>query len=237
MSTRLETTKRLIWEKKKSILSFFNGDLAKTNKFMATGFKVALDYNLNNCTPDSIVKVLLSIAELQLDPNPLLAEAYIVPYGKKATLIIGSKGYIKILAKEGWRIKSYIVGENDSFEYKIDLFDEIVKFEKNLEDSGDFKYAVALAQSPNKDINVLVMNKKEIEKHRKASNNQKSQEPTGVWQQWYEEMATKTVVKKLCKKLPLNMDISLLEEKEKQNTEDEINQQTDIIDIDSLLVE
>jgi recombination protein RecT len=50
------------------------------------------------------------------------------------------------------------------------------------------------------------MDKEQIEKRRKASPNQKGDKPTGIWADWYEEMARKTVLRALVKRLPMSTE-------------------------------
>lgn len=219
------------------------GDEKKANSFMATAYKTILSNpNINNCSLRSIINVIVGIAELGLSPNPKLGEAYITPLKLKtgetvATLIIGAKGYIKIMYRIDWKIKSYIVGKNDFFEWESNLFDEKVLFKKNLDKgSGEFKNAVAMAQSPKGDIFIQVMGKQEIEKHRMMSNtkNKNNPIPSGIWEQWYSEMALKTVVKKLVtKQLPIDLDG--LFEKEEQIIEQKQSKNDETIDIEALI--
>ena len=190
------------------------GDKKKADKFYATAVKVANDYKLKDCHPQSIVEACITVAQLNLDLSPALAQAYIVPFKSKsgytnAQLIISARGYQAILSRNGWDLKSFVVYEDDIFSYKMDNFEEKITYEKNLDsDNENFKYAVAMAKSPNGTVYIEVMNKKQIEKHRRISQNQKSDEPTGIWAEWWEPMALKTVVKKLVKKLPLGEDVA-----------------------------
>ena len=192
------------------------GDKKKSDKFLATAVKVANDYKLRECHPQSIIDACINVAQLGLDLSPALSHAYLVPFKAKkdakvanVQLIVSARGYTALLARSGWNIKSYIVREDDTFSYKINGFEESIVFEKNLDsDNETFKYAVALAKSPNGELFIEVMNKSQIEKHRKVSQNQNSDNPTGVWAEWYEEMALKTVIKKLVKKLPIGEDVA-----------------------------
>jgi recombination protein RecT len=198
----------------KMIKSLF-GDEKKANKFTATAVKVANDYKLSECHPNSIIDACITVAQMNLDLSPALAHAYIVPFKKSVQLIVSARGYTALLARTGWKIKSYIVNAEDEFEYFIDNFNESIKFKKNIDSETEtFKYAVALAQSPDGTLFVEIMNVKQIDKHRKVSSNQKGAKPTGVWADWFNEMATKTVIKKLVKKLPIGEEIANVVEKD-----------------------
>lgn len=223
----------------KIVQSLF-GNKEKADKFMATAVKVANDYKLSECHPNSIIDACITVAQMNLDLSPALSHAYIVPFKKSVQLIISARGYTALLARTGWKIKSYIVNEEDQFDYIIDGFEESIKFKKNIDaEKETFKYAVALAKSPDGTLYVEVMNAKQIDKHRKVSSNQTtinkytSEEnrklinegkPVGVWADWFNEMATKTVIKKLVKSLPIGEDIATAIEKDDKPIEAEIEE-------------
>ena len=214
ITPREQTIKDGLVAQQKIIQSLF-GDKEKSNKFMATAVKVANDYKLSECHPNSIVDACVTVAQLNLDLSPALSQAYLVPFKPKkdskvamVQLIISARGYTALLARQGWNIKSFIVNEADDFHYRLDGFDDVLHFERNLDDANPkFKYAVAMAKSPNGELFVEVMNHAQIEKHRKVSSNQ-NENASGVWSDWTDMMQLKTVVKKLAKKLPLGEEIA-----------------------------
>lgn len=194
--------------KQKMVTSLLGGDKSKSDKFIATAVKVASDSKLSGCNPHSIIDACITVAQLGLDLSPVLSHAYLVPFKGSIQLIVSARGYTALLARTGWKLKTYIVNEGDDFEYHIDGFEETVKFVKDLDGGeGAFKYAVALAQSPDGTLYVEVMNASQIDKHRLVSSNQNGK-PSGVWAQWFEEMAIKTVAKKLVKKLPIGEEMA-----------------------------
>jgi len=191
----------------KMIQSLF-GDKEKAAKFTATAVKVANDFKLAECYPQSILDACINVAQLGLDLSPNLAHAYLVPFKKNVQLIVSARGYTALLARTGWSIKSFIVTENDEFDYRMDGFEDTITFVKDLDTTDSkFRYAVAMAKSPNGELFVEVMNDSQIEKHRLVSSNQNGAK-SGVWLSWFEEMAKKTVIKKLVKKLPIGEDIA-----------------------------
>lgn len=205
------------------IINSLLGDKEKSDKFMATALKVSSDPKLLKCTSESIINACVTVAQVGLDLSPVLQHAYLVPYKTSVQLIVSAKGYTALMARTGWEIKSYVVSDKDEFKYEIDGFDDIVSYKRNLDESGNFKYAVAIAKSPSGSLFVEVMNKSDIEKRRLASSNQTSINeytsaenkkkieaglPVGVWDEWYEAMALKSVIKSLAKKLPIGEDIA-----------------------------
>ena len=219
----------------KMVQSLF-GEKKKADKFLATAVKVANDYKLANCNVNSIIDACMTVAQMNLDLSPALSHAYIVPFKGNVQLIVSARGYTALLARTGWKLKSYIVNESDDFEYIINGFDETIKFTKNIDaDEEVFKYAVALAQSPDGTIYVEIMNAKQIDKHRKVSSNQKGDSPSGVWKDWFNEMALKTVIKKLVKKLPMGEEIAIAVDKDDKPIEAEITETKQEVDLNSLI--
>jgi len=209
----------------KMIQSLF-GDKDKAAKFTATAVKVANDYKLNECYPQSILDACINVAQLGLDLSPNMAHAYLVPFKKNVQLIVSARGYTALLARTGWSVKSFIVTDADEFDYRMNGFEDTVTFVKDLDTTdAKFRYAVAMAKSPNGELFVEVMNNSQIEKHRLVSSNQ-SGAKSGVWLEWFDEMAKKTVIKKLVKKLPIGEQIADVVAADDKPIEAEIIEQT-----------
>lgn len=227
--------KQGLMAQQKVVQSLF-GDKVKANKFLATASKVANDYKLANCNVNSIIDACVTVAQLNLDLSPALSHAYLVPFKKSVQLIVSARGYTAILSRNGWKIKNYIVNEEDEFEYIIDGFEETIKFKKNIDsETQTFKYAVALALSPDGTLYIEIMNKNQIEKHRLKSSNQNAN-PSGVWLEWYEEMASKTVIKKLVKKLPMGEEIATVVDADDKPIDAEIIQEKkEEVDLNALV--
>ena len=185
----------------------------KADRFYAAAIEVASDYQLSQCNPDSVVKACLTVAMLDLNIDKVSSEVYLVPFktkkgGKLAQLIVSARGYKKIAARYGIQIKEFPVFDTDEFNYSFDGWEEKITYRPNFDERMDddpkwakehLKCVFAVAKLPNGETAVEVMSRALIEKHRKAGQNSDGE----VWKQWFIEMALKTVVKKLAKKLPM----------------------------------
>ena len=69
------------------------------------------------------------------------------------------------------------------------------------------------------------------------SSNQKGNKPTGVWADWFDEMAQKTVIKKLVKKLPMGEEIANVVEADDKPIEAEIvkNNSNQAVDLNAMI--
>lgn len=74
---------------------------------------------LLECSPESVLGALMQTAQLGLEPGPL-GHAYLVPFAKECTFIVGYKGMIE-LAYRSERVAAVtatIVYEQEPFEYR-----------------------------------------------------------------------------------------------------------------------
>lgn len=133
----------------------------------------------------------------------------LVPDGREgAFVIMGGKptwmpmvgGIIKRLATAGISIDAQVVYENDDFEQQ--LGDEASihhKAPKLGTPRGKPLGAYAIARLPNGMVMREVMDFDQIEQVRAASRSGNG----GPWKQWWTEMARKTVIRRLAKRLPI----------------------------------
>jgi recombination protein RecT len=165
----------------------------------------AKDEKLRNCTPESWLKVLLDCAKYGLEP--LLGRVYIIPYGNEAQCQLGYLGLIDIIRRNESiaSIVAETVWEGDEFtvEYGTEpKFKHVPKFAPQ-KDRNNFKFVYALAKFKDGTFQPCVMTKDEIEivrtKSSKASN-------SPAWKDYYNEMAKKVVLRRLCKMLPITLE-------------------------------
>lgn len=161
---------------------------------------------LKNCTPESFIGAVLNVAQLGLEPNTPLGQAYLIPYKGKATLQIGYRGMIRLArnSKEIAMIKAQTVYENDEFSYQLGLNPDI----KHIPAKGDRGKAVAyyaFYKTKDGDFDFEVATKLEMEAHgRKYSQSYNR----GPWSTNFDEMAKKTLVKRVLKYAPMDTEVA-----------------------------
>jgi len=166
---------------------------------------------LQQCTPNSFLAGMMNAAQLGLEPNTPLGQAYLIPYKNKGTLEaqfqIGYKGLIDLAYRSGQVKTIYAeeVYENDEFEYELGLEPKLVH-KPAIKDRGEVIYYYAVFKLVNGGEGFTVMSKEDITRHMnrfsKAANAGFS-----PWQTNFSEMAKKTVIKKVLKYAPLSTDI------------------------------
>lgn len=96
-----------------------------------------------------------------------------------------------------------IVCANDRFEYWIDEAGEHIKHVPAFESRGELTRAYAIVRMRDGSVTTDVMSYDEIEKVRACA----KAKDAGPWRDWYGEMAKKTVLRRISKRLPSSTEI------------------------------
>lgn len=162
------------------------------------------DPKLQNADRRSLFGAIVRLAQDGLLPDG--REAAIVLFGDKAQAMPMIAGVLKKIRQSGEvkKISSQVVYENDHFLVKYG-FEEDVEHSPPGLDKPRGKPIGAYATAVLKDGSQLleVMSLEEIEKVRNVSRAKNA----GPWVQWWSEMARKTVMRRLSKRLPMSTDL------------------------------
>lgn len=193
------------------MLNLIPADVAKREISFAVQH-VAGSTQLQKCTPVSLQTAVYNIANIGLSLNPASKEAYLVPrYNSalqtmEASLQPSYVGLIKLLTDAGTvtQVTTNIVHAGDKFE--IDLATGFVSHRPCLvkANKGEKIGAYALATLPNGAKQCQWMEIDEINEIRNCSESYKNEKTRqySPWDKFYDEMAKKTVVRRLYKYLP-----------------------------------
>lgn len=159
---------------------------------------------LQDCDPYSFVGSILVCAQLGLEPGSSLGHVYLIPYGKTVQVQLGYRGMIDLARRSGQIISlsAQAVYSNDEFKYELGL-NESLSHKPNIADRGELIAVYAIAQLVGGGHQIDVMSKSDVEKVRRKS----AQANSPAWRDYYDEMARKTVVKRLFKYLPVSIEI------------------------------
>jgi recombination protein RecT len=168
--------------------------------------KIVLSATLRNadlleCTHLSILQSVMYAVQLGLEPGSPLGHSYLVPFKKTCQLIVGYRGFIELAQRGGVKkISARVVYENDFFEVEFGL-EETIRHRPTLEPGQMIAvYAVATLQNGERQFEVMTRAQVESIRRRSAKAN------SGPWVSDYDEMAKKTVTRRLCKYLPLSIE-------------------------------
>lgn len=132
------------------------------------------------------------------------------------------------LARRSGQIQSigaYVVHEADDFEYELGLHPDIHHKPSPLADRGPVTYVYAVAVLKGGGVQFEVMSRAEVEAIRKQSKAGNS----GPWVTHWEEMARKSVVRKLFKYLPVSIEAVRAVEIDEKSDRGEIVTEEDFI--------
>jgi recombination protein RecT len=168
---------------------------------------------LAKSTPNSLLQAVLNIVQIGLTLNPVQKLAYLVPrYNNAAGLIECAlepsyQGLVKLLTDSGsvTNVYAHLVYSNDEFQQILGTENTIIHKPK-LGNRGEIIgiYAVAILANGSKQVEVMEVS--EINEIRDSSESYKSfkagKSKSCIWNDWFEEMARKTVIKRIVKYLP-----------------------------------
>ncbi len=159
---------------------------------------------LRECTQESIYLGLLACAVCGLEPGALHGHAYLVPFGGKAQFMAGYKGLIKMARRshEVIGLTSNIVYERDVFDLDLGTSNTLVH-KPARGDRGDVIGSYALAKLTHGNYEIEWMTSDDIARIRKVA---EGRGKSPAWSQWPDEMARKSSIRRLAKRLPLGHD-------------------------------
>lgn len=166
--------------------------------------------DLAKCTPKSFLGAMMNAAQLGLEPNTPLGQAYILPYRNRdvleAEFQLGYKGMIDLAYRSGEVevIQCHVVYKNDQFECCYGLEPKLSHIPADGE-RGEAVKVYAMFKTKDGGFGFEVMSMEDVRKH--AAQYSKSYNSNySPWKKNFEEMAKKTVLKKALKYAPLKSD-------------------------------
>jgi len=176
----------------------------------AAAIYYASNPEIHGCTKESLVRSVMQSCELGLSLLPALKLAYMINFKNKrgeleARFMPSYIGLLNLVHRSGriaW-FDAVLIYENDKFQVFRGTDRRIVHEAAALgEEPGRPIGAYAIARLNTGEERFEIMRLAEIEEVRKSSKAPDSP----AWKRWWGEMARKTVSKRLCKWLPLEVD-------------------------------
>jgi len=159
------------------------------------------------CTKESLMLSILQAAELGLECGGALGEGYLVPYGTTCQFIPGYRGMINLARRSGeiLSIEAHVVYQKDEFKCVLGLDPDLQHTPAwEEEDPGPLRFAYAVAKLKDGGTQFEVMSRAQISLIRNRSKAANS----GPWVTDFDEMAKKTVVRRLFKYLPCSVEMA-----------------------------
>ena len=165
---------------------------------------------LAQCEKSSFFYCLMTCAQLGLEPGKSLGHAYLIPYKDNqnnrtvSTFILGYRGMIALArrSKEIISISAREVCKNDKFHVQYGLEEKLIHEPAVDVERGPMIAVYAVARLVGGGYQFDVMSKDEVEEIRKRSKSGNK----GPWVTDFEEMAKKTIIRRLFKYLPVSLE-------------------------------
>lgn len=167
---------------------------------------------LSECSQMSFIAALMNSAQLGLEPNTPLGQSYLIPFKNNKTkqlecqFQIGYKGMIDLVYRNNsvQTIQAQTVYANDEFFYELGLNSKL-HHKPALDNRGEAVAFYAYFKLENGGFGFEVMSKEDIieyaQKYSQGINSSYS-----PWKNNFEDMAKKTVIKRVLKYAPLKAD-------------------------------
>jgi phage RecT family recombinase len=148
----------------------------------------------------------------------------LLPDGREAALV-SFKGFVQYMPMVSGILKkirnsgllesiaAHIVYEDDEFRYWVDEQGEHIYHQPNWDNSGEVKLVYAIARTKDNGVYIEVMTVRQVEAVRNISKAKES----GPWATWWDEMAKKSVIRRLAKRLPMSTDVEQIFESDNDN--------------------
>lgn len=215
MSSKPKELKDIIkGEAFKGCVSTFFEDEKNRDRFLQAAVNATVKTpQLLSCDRTSFLNSLMQLANFGLNPDG--RNAHLIPYGRTCTLVVDYKGLVTLALRSPRvsKVEAFTVYANDTFRLNNGEVEHIV--DNPFGDRGDVIGYYAVCQFNDGVKKYEVMSKKEVEDVRKrsrAGNN-------GPWVTDYNEMAKKTVFKRLSKWLPVTPELTAAIQKDDEEYE------------------
>jgi recombination protein RecT len=164
---------------------------------------------LQECDPISFIAAIMQASQLGLEPG-VLGSCYLIPFwnsrlGKfECTFMPGYRGFLDLARRSG-QVVSLVarsVYANDEFSYEFGLQEKLIH-KPAMSDRGELVAVYAMAILKDGGHQFDVMSRKDVD----LIKNQSKSKGDGPWVTHYDEMAKKTVLRKLFKWLPCSVEM------------------------------
>lgn len=164
---------------------------------------------LATCDKASFLSAIMQASQLGLEPSGTLGHCYLIPFKNntkgitECQFIIGYRGMIDLARRSGQMVSlsAIAVYEKDQFDYTLGLHPNIEHKPSFEDDRGALVFVYAVANLKDGGVQFEVMSKPQVDKIRALSKARNS-----PWVTHYEEMAKKTVIRRLFKYLPVSTE-------------------------------
>ncbi|UKJ44317.1 recombinase RecT [Lysinibacillus sp. ACHW1.5] len=187
---------------------------------------------LLECDQISFVAALMQSAQLGVEPNTGLGQAYLIPYGKQVQFQLGYKGLIDLAVRSGQykAIYAHEVYQEDEFSYSYGLHKDLVHVPSQNPEGEPIGY-YAVYHLKNGGYDFVYWTRERIEKHAHKFSQAVQKGWTSPWKTNYDAMAKKTVLKEVLKFAPKSIELQKVVEADETIKTEVSKDMSEVIDV------
>ena len=160
---------------------------------------------LLDCDRQSLFNAAMSAAVLGLEVDGVTGQAFLIPYGRRAQLVVGYKGYTTMGARSGYTITGACVREGDEFDYMLGST-SYLKHKPTFRADARITHAWAVATNLRLPPIISVLSIHDIiAVKNKSPGAKKDDSPWNDKDIGFPAMSEKTAKRRLARSMPLNV--------------------------------
>ena len=163
---------------------------------------------LLECDQMSFMAAVMQSAQLGVEPNTGLGQAYLIPYGKQVQFQLSYKGLIDLATRSGQykAIYAHEVYQNDEFRFSYGLNKDLIHV-PSQEPNGEPIGYYAVYHLKNGGYDFVYWTKERVDQHAQKFSQAVHKGWTSPWKTNYDAMAKKTVLKEVLKYAPKSIEL------------------------------
>ncbi|MEK4968575.1 recombinase RecT [Cytobacillus sp. FSL R7-0696] len=193
---------------------------------------------LLDCDQTSFLAAIMQSAQLGVEPNTGLGQAYLIPYGKQVQFQLGYKGLIDLAVRSGQykAIYAHEVYTNDEFEFQYGLTKDLIHKPATIPEGDPIGY-YAVYHLQNGGYDFVYWTRERIDNHAHKFSQAVQKGWTSPWKTNYDAMAKKTVLKEVLKYAPKSIELQKSVEADSTIKNEFSKDMSDVIDITDYTVD
>lgn len=187
---------------------------------------------LLECDQMSFLAAIMQSAQLGVEPNTGLGQAYLIPYGKQVQFQLGYKGLIDLAVRSGQykAIYAHEVYANDEFEFHYGLTKDLIHKPAPIPEGEPVGY-YAVYHLQNGGYDFVYWTRERIDQHAQKFSQAVQKGWTSPWKTNYDAMAKKTVLKEVLKYAPKSIELQKSVEADSTIKTEIAQDMSDVIDV------
>ncbi|WP_083256107.1 recombinase RecT [Domibacillus iocasae] len=193
---------------------------------------------LLECDQMSFLAAIMQSAQLGVEPNTGLGQAYLIPYGKQVQFQLSYKGLIDLAVRSGQykAIYAHEVYGNDELTFEYGLYKDLKHVPASIPEGEPIGY-YAVYHLQNGGFDFVYWTRERIDQHANKFSQAVQKGWTSPWKTNYDAMAKKTVLKEVLKYAPKSIEFQKTVEADSTIKKEIASDMSEVIDVQHELID